>query len=75
MQGLDAIQRVTSTLLQTYTMDLERSTIDQHLQWAYIGRRDLAHFMLHRLCSENHEGCTVDQILQSMWWFLSNMQR
>jgi len=70
----EAAPRAVSTVLQTYSTSLEHRELETNLQWAHVGRRDLGQFLLHRMADESREGRSAEQILQSLWWFLSNMQ-
>jgi len=71
----ESAPQAASALLQTYSTSLEHRDIVANMQWAHMGRRDLVHFLLHRMTGESREGRTAEQILQSMWCILSNMQR
>ena len=66
--------RAASALLQTCSTFLEHQHTVEHLQWAHMGRRDLAHYILHRMSAENREGRTAEEMLLSLWWFVSKMQ-
>jgi len=70
----EAASRGASALLQTYSTSLEHRDIAANSQWAHMGRRDLAHYILHRMSGENREGRTAEEMLRSLSWFISNMQ-
>jgi len=70
----EAAPRAASTLLQTYTTPMQHRDITANLQWAHLGRRDLAQYILQRMSEDSREGRTADEMMRSLWWFISNMQ-
>jgi len=73
--GLEATLTIASAVVRNFTTDMSEVDTAQHLEWVHMGRRDLVHFLLHWIASDSHDGRTADARLQTLWQFLSHMQR
>jgi len=71
----EAAPRVASAVLEMFLTPLTHSNLVTNLSWAHAGKRDLVQYLLHRLSDQGRAGLSADQIMNSLWWFLTQMQR
>ena len=71
----EAASRVASAVLERFSTPLTHSNLVTNMSWAHAGRHDLVQYLLHRLTEQGRACVPSDQMLEQLWWFLSNMQR
>jgi len=74
-RGMEATPTIASTVANMYSTDMSVDEIGRHLEWVHASRRDLVEFLLHWIASDSRDGRTADAMLQTLWRFLSHMQR
>ena len=71
----EAAHRAATALLESFSTPLEHRDLVTNLQWVQAGRCNLVQYLLHRMADQGRERLPAEQILNGLWWFLSNMQR
>ena len=70
----EAAPRVATAVLESFSTPLEHRDLVTNLSWAQAGRCDLVQYLLHRMADQGRERLPAEQILNGLWWFLTNMQ-
>ena len=70
----DGASRVASAVLENFSTPLSHENLAINVRWAHAGRRDLAQYLLHRLMEQGRMRVPLEDVVNQLWWFLSNMQ-
>ena len=70
----NAASRVASAVLENFSTPVSHENLAINVQWAHAGRRDLVQYLLHRLTEQGRMRVPPEDVVDQLWWFLSNMQ-
>jgi len=70
----DGASRVASAMLENFSTALSHENLAINARWAHAGRRDHAQYLLHCLTEQGRMRVPLEDVVNQLWWFLSNMQ-